>query len=83
MKSTVVRVERRITIARPIADVLGPLADLDKYPGWMPRTGLFGSCLRTDDSDTTSYRDSSRIGPWHGQIAVFDRPTRIAFRQTL
>lgn len=83
MKSTVVRVERQVTIARAITDVFDRLADLGAYSDWMPRTGLFGSCQPTDDGATPSYRDSSRIGPWRGDIVVLDRPTRIAFRQTL
>jgi uncharacterized protein YndB with AHSA1/START domain len=83
MKSTVVRVERQAAIARPITDVFDRLADIGGYSGWMPRTGLFGSCRATGNGDATSYWDSSRIGPWRGNIVVFERPTRIAFRQTL
>lgn len=83
MKSTVVRVEQRISIARPISEIFDRLVDLEGYSEWMPRTGLFGSCRLTGDSDTMSYRDSSRLGLWHGRIAVFDHPTTIGFRQSL
>jgi uncharacterized protein YndB with AHSA1/START domain len=83
MKSATVRVERQITIDRPITDVFDQLADVDSYSKWMPRTGLFGSCRSTEDGDTASYRDASRIGLWRGHIAACDRPNRIVFHQRL
>ena len=81
MKTTIVRVARQTTIARPITDVFDRLADIGGYSSWMPRTGLFGSC-RTTDGDA-DYWDRSRIGRWRGRVVVIDRPTRIGFRQTL
>lgn len=77
------RVERQAVIARPITDVFDQLADIGGYSGWMPKTGLFGSCRAIANGATTGYWDSSRIGRWRGHIDVFDRPTRLAFRQTL
>jgi hypothetical protein len=83
MRSTVVEVERQATIPRPITDVFDRLADIGAYSDWMPRTGLFGSCRPVGDGAVASYRDLSRLGPWRGRIVVRDRPTRLAFRQTL
>ena len=86
MSGTVVRVALDTVIGRPVDEVFDRLTDLDGYSTWMPRTGLFGTCTRIGDAavaERTRYRDASRIGPWVGEVTEFDRPIRVAFRQTL
>jgi uncharacterized protein YndB with AHSA1/START domain len=86
VSSTVVRVARDTTIGRPVDEVFDRLTDLDGYSTWMPRTALFGRCRRIGDAvvaERTRYRDASKIGPWVGEVTEFDRPSHVAFRQTL
>lgn len=85
-RSTTVRYESRTTINRPIDEVFGRLADLDRYGTWMHRTGLFRRCGQTSDGPLgkgTAYFDATRMGTFRGEVTDFQPPSRIAFRETL
>ena len=84
--STTVRYETRTTIERPISDVFACLADLDGYRTWMRRTGLFRRSGQTSDGPLgpgTAYFDATRMGTFRGEVADYQPPTRIGFRETL
>ena len=84
--STAVRYETRTTIDRDISDVFARLADLDGYRTWMRRTGLFRRSGQTSDGPFglgTSYFDATRMGTFRGEVTEYERPARIAFRETL
>jgi uncharacterized protein YndB with AHSA1/START domain len=84
--TTTVRYETRTTIDRPIDDVFARLADLDGYRTWMHRTGLFRRSGQAADGPRgpgTAYFDATRMGTFRGQIANYQPPSRIGFRETL
>jgi uncharacterized protein YndB with AHSA1/START domain len=84
--STTVRYEARTTIDRPISDVFARLADLDRYGTWMRRTGLFRRSGQTSDGPLglgTTYFDATWMGTFRGEVADYEPPARIGFRETL
>ena len=84
--SSVVRFESRTTIDRPIEDVFARLTDLSRYAAWMPRSGLFGKCVQTSNGpvrEGTTYVDFSRMGRFPGAVTEFERPSRVAFSETM
>ena len=84
--ATTVRFEARTTIDRPIGDVFARLADLDGYGTWMHRTGLFRRSGQTSEGPLgsgTAYFDTTWMGTFRGQIANYESPSRIGFRETL
>jgi uncharacterized protein YndB with AHSA1/START domain len=84
--STTVRYETRTTIDRPIRDVFMRLVDLDEYRTWMHRTGLFRRSGKTSDGPLglgTAYFDATRMGTFRGEVADYEPPVRIGFRETL
>src|SRR3954452_17788470 len=84
--STTVRYETRTTIDSPISDVFGRLADLDHYRTWMRRTGLFRRSGQTSDGPVglgSEYFDATRMGTFRGEVADYESPARIGFRETL
>jgi uncharacterized protein YndB with AHSA1/START domain len=83
---TLVRYESQITINRPIGEVFDRLVDLPGYGGWMHHTGLFRRCTLTSRlpvAQGTTYLDATRMGTFDGKVAEFERPSRLAFRETL
>ena len=86
MAGSIVRFESHTVIQRPVSEVFERLADLPRYRGWMHRTGLFRRCGLTSEVPVrrgTTYVDSTRMGTFDGEVTEFERPTRIAFRETL
>ena len=86
MASSTVRHESRIVIRRPVGVVFERLADLQGYPRWMHRTGLFRRCGLTSESPVrtgTTYFDATRMGTFEGEVTEFVAPSRLAFRETL
>src|SRR6266571_5133614 len=84
--STTVRYETRTTIARPIDDVFGRLADVNDYGIWMRRTGLFRRSGQTSNGALvlgTAYFDATRMGTFHGEVTDYEPSARIGFRETL
>lgn len=80
-----IRVEIDAVIERPIEQVFDRLVDIPGYNDWMPRSGLFVSCTtRAADPvrEGTSYVDRTRLGPVHGEVVAFERPTRVVFHYT-
>jgi uncharacterized protein YndB with AHSA1/START domain len=83
---TTVRYETSTTIDRPIGEVFARIADLDGYRTWMHRTGLFRRSGQAADGPRglgTAYFDATRMGTFRGQIADYQPPSRIGFRETL
>jgi uncharacterized protein YndB with AHSA1/START domain len=86
LAESVVRFESRTVIRRPVGEVFDRLADVSSYGSWMHRTGLFRGCTLTSEAPIrrgTTYRDATRMGTFDGEVTEFERPTRIAFRETL
>lgn len=83
---TTIRYETHTTIDRPIDDVFARLADINGYKAWMHRTGLFRRSGQTSNGPVgsgTTYFDATRMGTFRGQIADYQLPSRIGFRETL
>jgi uncharacterized protein YndB with AHSA1/START domain len=84
--SSIVRYESRTTIDRTVEEVFARLADLPGYTTWMHRTGLFRRCGQTSDGPLqrgTAYFDATRMGTFRGEVAEYEPPSRIGFRETL
>ena len=81
-----VRVELDMSIARPIDDVFGRLTDLSDYSRWMPTLAVFIRSGQTSEGPVgvgTTYYDKGWMGTFRGEIAEFQAPTRIAFKEKL
>ena len=81
-----IRVEIDETIKRPIDDVFEQLADIERYPKWMPDDGLFITCMKDSEGPVragTAYTDRTRFGAVRGEVNAFERPNRIVFHYTL
>ena len=84
--SSTTRFESTITIDRPIDEVFARITDVGGYRTWMPRTGLFGSSRQTSGGPTgrgTTFIDSTRMGRLAGEVTEFERPTRVAFCESM
>jgi uncharacterized protein YndB with AHSA1/START domain len=78
----VIRVDIHETIDRPIEDVFERIADIRRYPEWMPGTGLFVTCTQDSAGPVrhgTRYSDKTRLGTVHGEVSAFDRPRKVVF----
>ncbi|GAB3576030.1 hypothetical protein GCM10027406_08430 [Leifsonia lichenia] len=60
--------------------VFAALADLDGYPGWLPRTrtSASGATVRKG----TRYTDASLIGTAHGTVVEYEPVRLLVFQQT-
>lgn len=86
MASSSVRFEARMVIRRPVGAVFERLTDLPDYRRWMHRTGLFRRCDLTSEAPVrqgTTYVDATRMGTYQGEVTELERPSRIAFSETL
>ena len=86
MARSTVRFESHTTIDRPVEEVFARLADLPGYGTWMHRTGLFRRCGQTSDGPLgkgTAFFDATRMGTFRGEVADFEPPSQIGFRETL
>jgi uncharacterized protein YndB with AHSA1/START domain len=77
-----IRVHLERTIHRPIQQVFQHLTDIPRYPEWMPGNSILRHC--TQDSDGvvgpgTTYTDRTTLGTVQGEVAEFQRPTRVVF----
>ena len=80
-----IRVEIDETIERPIETVFAQLADIARYPEWMPDDGLFISCKQDSPGPVgvgTAYSDRTRLGTVRGEVSEFDLPSRVVFHYT-
>lgn len=80
-----VSVELVREIDRPIEEVFDRLVDIDAYPDWLPRGGLFLGCAQTTDGPVavgTGYVDRTRLGAVAGEVVELERPSRVVFRYT-
>lgn len=79
----VVEFELTRVIAASIDDVFARLADIDGYSSWMPRRGsILRSTKQTSPGEPrlgTAYFDRTSVGNTPGEIAEFERPTRLVF----
>lgn len=86
MAPSIVRFESSTRVEQPVDQVFDRLADLPGYGGWMHHDGLFRRCTATSAPPVhqgTTYRDSTRMGTFDGEVTAYDAPSRIAFRETL
>jgi len=86
MAPSIVRFESSTRVEQPVDKVFERLADLPGYAGWMHHDGLFRRCTVTSPPPVrqgTSYRDSTRMGRFDGEVTAYEAPSRIAFRETL
>jgi uncharacterized protein YndB with AHSA1/START domain len=81
-----IHVQLDMVIARPIDDVFRRLTDLSDYSRWMPRLGVFIRSGQTSEGPVgvgTTYYDKGWMGTFLGEIAEFQAPTRVAFKEQL
>jgi uncharacterized protein YndB with AHSA1/START domain len=80
------RVEMDTVIKMPMDKVFERLVDISGYSKWMPKSGIFIKSGQTSagpvDKGTTFY-DKGRMGTFKGEISDFERPTKIAFRESV
>lgn len=80
-----IRVDIHETINRPIEEVFEQVADIPRYPEWMPDSGLFITCTKDSDGPAgvgTTYTDKTRVGTVKGEISDFERPKKVVFHYT-
>lgn len=80
-----IRVEIFETVDRTIDDVFERLVDIDGYPEWMPKRGLFVTCAKDSAGPVgvgTPYSDKTRLGTVRGRVVAFKRPNRVVFCYT-
>jgi uncharacterized protein YndB with AHSA1/START domain len=81
-----VRVEIDGVIARPIEQVFERATDLSQYADWMPHNGVFKTCSDVSEGPVqlgTTYLDRGRMGNFRGEVSAFERPSRVAYTETL
>jgi uncharacterized protein YndB with AHSA1/START domain len=86
MARSIVRFESSTRVEQPVGAVFDLLADLPRYADWMHHDGLFRRCTPTSEPPVhqgTTYRDSTRMGTFEGEVTVYEAPTRLAFHETL
>lgn len=80
-----IRVSINETIGRPIEEVFEQLVDIDRYPDWMPDTGIFLNCWKESEGPVglgTTFVDKTRLGTVKGDITAFKRPHTVTFHYT-
>ncbi|KGN30750.1 hypothetical protein N802_05965 [Knoellia sinensis KCTC 19936] len=79
----VVEFELARVVHAPIDDVFARLADINGYDEWMPRQGSIRRHSEQTSPDPsalgTTYVDRTLAGRTPGEIAEYDRPTRLVF----
>ncbi|MGC5166378.1 SRPBCC family protein [Luteimicrobium sp. DT211] len=86
MAPSTVRFEASTRVEQPVDQVFERLADLPGYTGWMHHDGLFRHCTPTSGPpvhEGSTYRDSTRMGTFDGEVTTCEAPSRLAFRETL
>lgn len=82
-----VRVDIEESIDRPVEEVFDRLADIDGYPDWLPRAGIYRGGGLVDPHESvgngTEFYDDTIFGRFRGRVTVFEPPDRIEFHQTL
>jgi hypothetical protein len=75
------------SVPLPADDAFARLADLPHYDRWLPARGPYRATVEVDPYPVrigTTYHDGDPSGSgrsWRGEVSVFDRPTRLTFRQ--
>ena len=85
-ESGVTRIREDVVINRPIEDVFARLTDISHYSDWMARGGLFKESKQCSEGPVgpgTPYIDKSRMGTFRGDVAEFERPRHVLFREQL
>ena len=62
------------------------MADMPNYGRWLPGSGAFGGTTQVSPYPVrlgTTYLDAGPAGERPGSVTTFDRPTSIAFHQTM
>jgi uncharacterized protein YndB with AHSA1/START domain len=81
-----IRVEIDTTIKHPVEEVFERLANINEYSTWMPKSGIFIKSEQTSAGPLgkgTTYYDQGRMGTFQGEVSDFERPTKVAYRETL
>lgn len=79
-------VERDAVIERPIDEVFARVSDVAHYDRWMSRRGIFRKSVQLDQDPVhqgTPYLDKGLMGTFHGDVAEFDSPRHILYREDL
>lgn len=66
--------------------VFDAVVDLRGYGRWLPNSKAYPGTTEVSDGPVglgTSYTESAASGVRHGEITVFERPTRVTFRQPM
>ena len=75
-----------MVIKRPVEQVFERLISISEYSKWMPKWGIFVMSEQTSDGPVgkgTTFYDKGRMGTFRGEVSDFERPTKVAFRETL
>lgn len=81
-----IRVEVETTIDRPIEEIFDRLTNIPGYNRWMPSDGLLSESRQISSGavgNGTMFKDRIRHGSARGQVVLFNRPTQLAFHQTV
>lgn len=81
-----IRVELNTVIKRPVEDVFERLININDYSKWMPKSGVFIMSKQTSNGPVgkgTTFYDRGRMGTFRGEVSHFEKPTKVAFRETL
>ena len=80
------RIREDVVINRPIEDVFARLTDISHYSDWMAPGGLFKESRQCSDGPVgpgTPYIDKSRMGTFRGDVAEFEPPKHVLFKEQL
>ena len=78
-----VEFEIQRTVAAPIGEVFGRLADIEGHNAWVPGRGsILRGTRQTSPGPVaagTTYEDRTRMGTMPGEVAELDAPRRIVY----
>jgi hypothetical protein len=81
-----VRVEIDEIIECPVEQAFERAIDLSHYEDWMPHNGIFKKSAPVSRGPIgvgTEYVDQGRMGTFRGDVAEFQKPTRVVFNERL
>lgn len=62
------------------------ITDFDSYPRWLSRSSAYHGTHEISSNPVklgTTYREPGPFGVRHGEVAEFERPTKVTFRQPM
>ncbi len=81
-----VKVDLDEVIEKPVDEVFERLVDLDDYSKWLSKWGIFTRSWQTSEGPVgkgTTYDDKGKMGTFHGDVADYESPRRVVFREDL